>query len=157
MQYPLAASQSVKCQHIRKRICSLRLMHTRFARRNEYPEIFIFGKTMFDSSTRVCIMKTPAKPKQYIPHAGNFLLWQEKRAGIPALCILTYVRLPRQTSSLQFSQHGADELLRLIIVILSQFSPRFFTAVLNDRRQLIHKKIIQLCQRFLDIIILQIG
>lgn len=38
------ASQSVKCLHIRKRIRSLRLMHTRFARRNEYQEIFIFWK-----------------------------------------------------------------------------------------------------------------
>lgn len=38
------ASQSVKCLHIHKRIRSLRLMHTRFARRNEYQEIFIFWK-----------------------------------------------------------------------------------------------------------------
>ena len=57
-------SQSVKYLHIRKRIRSLRLMHTRFARRNEYLEIFIFGRTMFDS-------RASAK----LASAGISILW----------------------------------------------------------------------------------
>ena len=45
------ASQSVKCLHIRKRIRSLRLMHTRFARRDKQQPFF---NNFFPRCRRIC-------------------------------------------------------------------------------------------------------